>query len=66
MDKFLLCVNDTDGKPQFYIVRPGADCTDMSKGTYEPCWVDAKTGAIISGDPNWVVSIADIEERVSR
>lgn len=65
MGKFLLCIDDAKGEPRFYIVKPGADCTDLSRGTYEPCWVDATTGAIISGDPDWVVSIADIEERLS-
>ena len=50
-----------------YIVRPGAIKKDHKQkvGDHELCWVEVSTGTIMSPNHDWVISIAELEERVN-
>jgi len=71
MTKYLLQTT-TGLVTQHYIVVPAAsvkidpDNPRRAKlDNYELCWADHKTGAIISGEPDWVISMDQLEEKLS-
>lgn len=64
-NKYLVCIGT---EPRFYIARPAAQRADPSKkfSPYELCWVEISSGAILSGETNWAISLSEVEELMTR
>lgn len=63
---YLMQVTLKDGT-KHYIVRPGATIIGAIRklNTFKPCWVEVDTGAILEHEPDWVVSLSELEERLT-
>jgi len=66
-DYLMQMTTATPAETRHYVVRPGACRKDQRHklGEYEPCWIEVGTGAIMSPNHDWVISIAELEERIS-
>lgn len=71
MTKYLLQVT-THGVTHHYIVVPSAAVKldperhrPAQLDSYELCWADHLTGSIISAEPDWVISMDQLEEKLS-